>query len=427
MALVLVLAISNCLAVSTKWEKAAGGEPATSDSPTYLLQGGLWWVDGRFQRRQLYVVDGFFTRHRPPRVDEVIRLDGRFVVPPFAEAHSHSFESTYNLEMIHRKHLEQGIFYVQIANNIAQRAEPVRAWLEAPGRIDVAYSNGGITASGGHPIRLWERVILPRAFPEKDPRWLRDRAYFVVDDAEDLQEVWPRILEGEPDFIKTFLLYSEEHRARLEDPRFEGLRGLDPELLPTIVDRAHGHGLRVGAHVETAHDFRVAVAAGVDTILHLPGHQIPASRRPEEFLLRPADAREARRSGVVVVTTAAVANRHLRELDRLRTMRETMAHNLRLLHEHGVTIAVGSDRYELTALDEIMTLRSLGVFDDPTLLTLWCETSRTIFPQRKIGRLLPGYEASLLVLDRNPAEDLANVRSLRFALHRGHPIHLDRR
>ena len=84
------------------------------------------------------------------------------------------------------------------------------------------------------------------------------------------------ILNHRPDFIKAILVFSEDHDRYERDPSAVPLvdgrtarKGVNPRLLPTVVDRAHAEGLRVSAHVSTVTDFRNALAAGVDEINHL--------------------------------------------------------------------------------------------------------------------------------------------------------------
>lgn len=97
-----------------------------------------------------------------------------------------------------------------------------------------------------------------------------------------------------------------------------------------------------------------------------------------------------------------------------------MAANLKLLAEHGVTLAIGSDDPSDTSLKELESLRGLGLFDDGALLRMWLQaTPRPIFPGRKIGSLEEGFEASFLVLDGNPLEDMQNVRKMRARFKRG--------
>jgi len=53
-------------------------------------------------------------------------------------------------------------------------------------------------------------------------------------------------------------------------------------------------------------------------------------------------------------------------------------------------------------------------FDQRTLLKLAVETTlATISPNRKIGRLQAGYEASFLVLEANPLIDFKAVKNIR--------------
>nr|MDQ3805125.1 amidohydrolase [Acidobacteriota bacterium] len=108
---------------------------------------------------------------------------------------------------------------------------------------------------------------------------------------------------------------------------------------------------------------------------------------------------------------------HVRDLD------EVHRHNLRLLRAAGVTLAVGTDDNNRTAVEEALNLDRLGVFDRLALLRLWVEdTPKTIFPARKIGKLRDGYEASFVALDGSPLEDFAAVRRVRVRFKQGHLI-----
>ena len=93
---------------------------------------------------------------------------------------------------------------------------------------------------------------------------------------------------------------------------------------------------------------------------------------------------------------------------------------MKLLHENGVLLAIGSDNPTDSSVGEIQYLQKLGIFDNLTLLKMWTETTaKAIFPKRKIGALKEGYEASFLALEGNPLEDLQNVRRIKFRLKQG--------
>lgn len=100
--------------------------------------------------------------------------------------------------------------------------------------------------------------------------------------------------------------------------------------------------------------------------------------------------------------------------------------NLRMLMKHGVKIAIGTDQYRRTTDTETNYLRGLELFDNLTLLKMWCETTpQTIFPNRKIARLEEGYEASFLVLEMNPLDDLDHLDSIDMRFKRGSLLTLD--
>jgi len=413
--------------------------PEPSAAPDVLeLQNGRWF-DGRgFEARTLYSVGGLLVRERPAAVDRTLDLAGGFVVPPFAEAHNHNVHDGADAAL--RKYLEQGVFYVKNPNSLPRTTTSIRTKVNRPDGIDVLFAGGGLTASGGHPVDL-VRQNLGRGFwseADGDGGFL-----FAIDDAADLAQSWPAIRAQPRDFLKIYLLYSEEHAQRRADDAFLGWRGLDPGLLPEIVRRAHAEGWRVSAHVETAADFHQALAASVDEVNHLPGFrpllaesglaQLLGQLReyePSTYAISEEDARTAGGRGTVVVTTLGGL---LREVERIPFddprraaadgAMELVLANLERLRRHQVRIALGSDEYDLdegTVVDEFLALHRLGAFAAAELLRIWCEdTARAIYPGRKIGKLEPGYETSFLVLGADPLEDPMRVRDIRLRVKQG--------
>ena len=99
---------------------------------------------------------------------------------------------------------------------------------------------------------------------------------------------------------------------------------------------------------------------------------------------------------------------------------QRQADNLKRMHAAGVPIAIGSDTFFQTAWDEVKTLRALAAFTDAELLTLWVETpALSIFPNRKIGVLAPGYEASFLALACNPLQDIECSQQIQLGIKQG--------
>lgn len=416
------------LAVLLATTLAAYAQVQTTITHNYEFANGNWFDGRKFVRRTFYSAAGKLTSKRPARVDGVFNLSGKYVVPPFGEAHNHNLEWSSDERFAHlnKMYLDAGIFYVKNPNSLLRSKEPTAARINLPTTVDGILSNGGLTGSGGHPIEI---VTPQRGFRPDDGE---GEFYYVIDTAADLEKKWRTITAGKPDFIKTYLLYSEEYAKRKDDKAYDGWKGLDPAVLPEIVRKAHREGLRVSTHVETAADFHNSAVAGVDEINHLPGFRPDRNNMADyanlaRYQIAEADAELAGKKQIVVVTTIGETaeqtfNEKFPERDRL-ALRSMLVQNLHLLHKHDVPIATGSDSFRQTALPEALSLARLQAFDNLTLLKMWCETTATaIFPKRKIGHLKDGYDANFLVLTANPLVDFANVKTIELRIKQGEPL-----
>lgn len=415
------------------------GTPTMAPSPArvYELAGGLWWTGGGFEERTMYSIGGVFDSERPTRVDSVIDLSGRFIVPPFAEAHTHTI--AYVRTRID-EFLEQGVFYALVMNVHRSAIGRNFTWFGRPGSVDVNFTSAGVTAADGHPIQIGLRG--DATIEDVDGDWVT-----IIETRQDIEDKWAALRDANPDLIKLFLLHSDRYAERHGDTTIATrYKGMDPSLVSPLVKRAHDAGLRVAAHVRTAHDFRVAVEAGVDIIAHLPGFSMqmsafgeggpgPDEEDPERFRIRPGDAALAAKREITVIPTIGslgsvpdtlapdVAARVRGFLD---TRRETITDNLRLLGEHGVRIAIGSDAGEGSPVTEALVMHELGVFTEAELLNMLTEhAARVTFPRRSIGRLQDGYEASFLALGGDPTARLAHVRDIELRFKQGAPLILE--
>jgi hypothetical protein len=395
--------------------------PGATNAPsqrTYELRSARWLGATGFQLDTRYVVDGRLTHRRPQHVDSILDLANRWIVPPFGEAHNHNveFTSARRTDSLLARYLHDGVFYVQNPGILPRGRDSLRGRVNVPGAIDVTFANGLLTATGGHPMGLYNRNLARGGMTAADG----DGAFFwLIDSLPDLERKWPRILAQHPDFIKIVLVHSEEYARRRTDSAFFNWRGIDPALVPTIVQRAHAAGLRVGAHIDTRSDFHNALVGGVDEILHIPGFR--GDERTELTDTKPyditkEDAKLAAARGVIVVTTLGGAlgfdprgadSTRRRQFDALATR------NLRVLRAAGVRLALGSDTYRDDSVLEAEYLATLGVFTPLELVRLWSEaTPRAIYPKRNVGCLADGCEASFLALSADPSADFASTKRI---------------
>jgi imidazolonepropionase-like amidohydrolase len=348
---------------------------------------------------------------RPRRApDLVVDLEDGYVTPAFAEGHHHTVICEPGRI---GQFLDAGVLYAAImaAAVSTQNCQQER---HGAGSVEVVTALASITAPNAHPSQIGLYWLAPEAV---EGEWV-----YYADSADDLDAIFARIAAHRPDLVKIILSYSEDY-ARLRDDESmpPWYRGLDPALAEPIVARAHAEGLRVAAHVMSGHDFSVAVNAGVDVIAHMPGFA-PGAAFTEEghpyldvltpdsprYRIARADAERAAARNVVVVTTLGAG------------AGPSAAANVALLRATGVRLLIGSDRGEGNAVDEAVDLAQSGLIPASEVVrSLAVDTPRFFFPDRRIGDLTPGAEATFVVLRGDPTQDIAQLRQPRLVIQRG--------
>lgn len=398
-------------------------QPVTAarlDAPSFELRGGRWFDGKGFRAAHWYVVGGKFTARRPARVDAVIDLGSRYVLPPLAEAHNHNMQNSWGAETFAQDYLKRGIFYsAQLAANPEEIA-PFRGLLTNPGAVDVLFAAVTISASDGHPLGL-ALDSAKAAGMDLKAEDVRDHAFFAIDSKADLEAKWPRMAASGTKLVKVILVESELYQQHHNNPAFFGVNGIDPALLPEIVARAHAMGARVAVHTDTAHDAEVAVNAGADIIAHLPGYRIDSPLTIADYRLSDATIATAAKRGTLWIGTVAASKYYdAKHPDHAAEVQANYRDNLLRLRRAGVPFLTGSDLFdgsvidELDAVDALQAMPRAELLDDATRVT-----PLALFPGRQIGCLCEGAEASLIALDANPLDRLGALRHIALAMKQG--------
>lgn len=380
---------------------------------------GYWYQGSEFVAQTRYVEQGIFVAQPAEQISNIIDLQGGYVVPPLAEAHNHNLQNPWLAKQFGQQYIDAGIFYSLMMCGNAKAAATSRQIL-AQTPLQVAFASACISSSDGHPLRM---ALTPEeGQPRPQLTDIYDKSYIVIDTVEDITTKWPLIAASQADIVKLILVNSEDE-SRRGNEQFFGINGLKPEVVAPLTRFLQSKGLRVAAHVDSAADFSAAVNAGVDIIAHLPGYNWQGDYDKQVYTLRPADIALAAKQNIAVITTAGVTQLFKQSPAKLAQVKAVQKTNLLNLKRAGVSLLIGSDRFDSNVLSELDYLEELGVFSRAELLSmLLTKTVQTIWPDRKLGQLTPGYQADFMVLAHNPLLDLSALRQIRLRVSAGEPL-----
>ena len=222
---------------------------------------------------------------------------------------------------------------------------------------------------------------------------------------------------------------------------------LAPDVVAAISRRAHELGMTVTGHVPVALSLLTAVDSGMDHIAHLPLRGDPASDSVQQTIAA------LKRHGTVIDPTASWGELlgHSRQLA-VAEFQPVIGHlppvlaqrivgmgtagidaatgkarldrtlaMLRELDRAGVPIVVGTDEGipAFSVYREIELYVQAGISPMHALLDATAVPARAMGLERSVGTIAPGMRADLIVLDANPLDDIANIRSVRWVMRGG--------
>lgn len=379
----------------------AGAAPAAQegDAPNCraTLKGANVWTGDGFARRDLSFADGRFTA-APAAGAPTIDASFLWLAPPFVDAHTHTIDTPSGAsDKAHDAALRRGIFYAINPNNIRPAGATPRA---GPTQVDLQAAGGGVTGPGGHPRPLYE-FLAGRGFlgPQVTVASLPGAAFHEATTPDEARAAVRRVKANGASMVKLYLLNHDTPRSN----------GLSAEAFEAAADEARRSKLRAIVHIESAADFRRAVAAGVAGLAHSPYAAASEALPEANYRLTPADAAAAKRAGVVVVATLTPPFTRY-DGARLAGVQATQRHNLTLLRDAGVDLALGADNYASDLHDELSLLRTFSLFEGPAVLRMaTANGARLGWGARRIGALDAGFEASLLGWFQNPIGEWPNL------------------
>jgi imidazolonepropionase-like amidohydrolase len=434
-----VVRVLPALLCSTALAHAAqASAPAPQQRPTApLVLRHATLLDGRdtLPRHDIAITirDGRVVSVQPDRgvrvtpSDSVIDLHGAWVVPGLIDAHAHvgADPSALTDDNVRAAEwaLEGGVTTLRSAwsSNYADVAlrELFRAGSMRLSRLLPA----------GYPLHPIMPDVWLRAFPTVQP--LLTRA--TPDDSALRLAPGPSWrLTGNPAAIDTMVGVLAAQGAEWVKVYATGVAGLassDP-LMPAFTESdlheavlaARKRGLWVEAHAHGDGGIRAAVRAGVRTI----EHGTYASDTTLQLM---------RERGTCLVPTLSGWEEMAKSPDsalrsRAASMRRSAEDAVRRARDIGVSVIAGTDNFYIPGSrridSELLALAHAGLSPGQVLLAATSRAARCLEQGDRLGAIIPGHEADLLVLDGDPYADLERLGSPRLVVVGGRVV-LDRR
>ena len=282
----------------------------------------------------------------------------------------------------------------RLANTLALRRRVENGEIPGP---SIRTAGSGFVPEGGSPY-----YILPARLPE-----LRDGAQTAA--------LVNGELDGGADLVKLFTGSWARRDAIVVMP---------VDLVRAATGAAHGRGKMVIAHPSNSAGARAAIEGGVDILAHTFPTEL--DRRPWDRAL-PGMMRER---GMALVPTLKLWPYELRKAGLPPPVIDAVLGygqaQLRAFAEVGGQILFGTDVGYMTdydPTDEYVYMQQAGLSSAHILAALTTAPAARFGAAARTGRLAPGLDADVVVIDGNPAEDIRALGRVRMTLRAGQVIY----
>ena len=405
------------------------GRPAVANAAMIIADGRIQWAGPQSQLKA-------------PSDAQVTHLTGKFVMPGIINLHGHLGNTVdlaqdpknytrENVEKQLRLYASYGVTTVVSMGTDSDLVYQLRAEQRAgrPRMTRIFTAGHGFTGAGGYPTAVPGMKGLPfevasKADVDKDVEWLAGKNV-------DLVKIWV-----------------DDHLGREKK--------IPLDLAKAIIADAHQHHMKVAAHVFYLDDAKALIDAGLDGLAHsvrdkpVDDALIAAMKKhgafqeaatltreesmfifgkPGALLEDPFFTRGVSPSVLDTLKSAAYQQKIAADPDYAKYpgFLETAMSNLKKLSDSGVKIGFGTDSGPPARFPGYFEHWELQLMVESGLTPAQAITDATrnaaeFLQAKNLGTLERGKWADLLVLGKNPLDDIRNTRTIEIVMIAGNKI-----
>ncbi|MEP2670675.1 MAG: amidohydrolase family protein [Cyclobacteriaceae bacterium] len=394
-----------------------------------------------------------------PDGTHVIDVNGKYLIPGLIDSHVHFFQSGGLYTRPDAIDLRNVFGYEQELALIQERLPHTFASYLSAGVTAVADVGGPMLnfdiRSQANSTKKAPRVIVagPLISTVANPKLdIGDPPIVKVSSNEEVDKLVQKLSDQKADLIKIWFIVSPQ--LNFED---------NLKLIQRTIDQSHAKGIRVAVHATQLATAKEAVKAGADILVH----SVDDKEVDDEFI------KLLKQKGTIYTSSISVLDGYnrtfaqqfdfnqadfeiadpyfmgslfdLRKISKdeipervqnimanpgaaIESARERVniaKKNLKKLQDAGVTIATGTDAGNIGTLhassmyQELVIMKDAGLSANEILTNSTLNGAKLMGKEKELGSIAPGKLADIIVLDKNPLEDITNYRSISMVMKDG--------
>ncbi|RYZ27012.1 MAG: amidohydrolase [Chitinophagaceae bacterium] len=417
------------------------------------------------QDQDVMITNGIITnigKNLPPLASsQILDGTGKYLMPGLVDAHIHFFQSgsIYTrpdaIDLRKFKPYEDEIRWVhQNMENFLRRyiSAGITSVVDVGANVNFLKQRDSFRAKSYAPSVYMTGPLLTTWTPEVFQKLGDDEPFYLMKTVADARRYVQQQLPYKPDFIKVWYIVmgkNTDSAARSHLP-----------LVQAVIDEAHKNNLRVAVHATEQITARLAVEAGADYLVHgVEDGPVDAAfvqlLKTKKTVLSPTlvvagnyskafgqqykptaeDFRYAHPTTLNAVLDmkgiqdTALVRAYKAYVDRSaeQTKKEDVLRmdNLKKLVAGGVLIATGTDagnvgtQHVSSYFDELRWMQQSGMTPWQLLEASTINGAKAVGKQTEFGTIKKGMRADLLLLTKNPTENIANWQSIDVIINKG--------